>query len=371
MTVSLVDFEVEKQETLEELVRGWQPHAGDLMLHDPGGPAESVVRRGELLIPAHHAPTVLDGLGRWVDAVRHHERLGVARARLRASERERCVEIAWDRGTYDVAANHVHLGSPVMYGSPVMFGTGAQAERCPPVPAPAEQHWDVPVSVGMLDTGFEPHPWFADRPWFRAVREELDADDDSGQDRQAGHGTFVAGLVLRHAPGAVLCARRALSSLGFTDDLRIAEGLREMAGRTEVVVVTSGCHTPDDSCPPVLLSALTPEPVIVAAAGNHGSSRPFWPAALPGVLAVAATHSDGTYANFSNYGDWVDTAAPGVDVTSSYVHLVPGSADDRSYGCARWSGTSFAAPQVAGSVATALHEGYRPDEAAEIACQRR
>lgn len=251
-----------------------------------------------------------------------------------------------------------------------MFGTGADVRDCPAIPAPAEQLWEPPVLVGVLDTGLDPHPWFAGRPWFREVREELDSDDDSGQDRQAGHGTFVAGLVLQRAPGAVLRPCRALSSLGFTDDVRVAAGLRAFARRADVVVVTSGCRTPDDECPPVLRAALPESAVVVAAAGNHGSARPFWPAALPEVLAVGASAPDGACADFSNRGGWVDAAAPGVDVVSSHVRLVPGDPDDRAYGCARWSGTSFAAPQIAGVVASALHEGCSPGEAVALARDR-
>lgn len=350
-------------------MHGWRRHAPDLLLHDPGGAAETVVRRGELLLTAQHAPEELDRLGSWVDAVHHHEGLGLARARLRTSERERCVEIARERGA-GVSANHVHIGSAVLHGSPVLFGTGAQAAHCPPVPAPAAELWEPPVLVGVLDTGLDPHPWFAGRPWFRQVREELDADDDAGQDRHAGHGTFVAGLVLQRAPGAVVRASRALSSLGFTDDVRVAEGLRSFAGRVDVVLVTSGCRTPDDACPPALRSAVPDGAVVVAAAGNHGSSRPFWPAALPGVLAVGATGSNGDRAEFSNRGDWVDAAAPGVDVVSSHVDLVPGKPDERTYGCARWSGTSFAAPQIAGAVAEMLHQGLGAGEAAAAARDR-
>ncbi|MGI8308800.1 hypothetical protein [Saccharopolyspora hattusasensis] len=58
--------------------------------------------------------------------------------------------------------------------------------------------------------------------------EELDADGDAGQDRQAGHGTFVSGVVLQHVPGVVIRARRVLSSLGFTDDYTVAAGLRSL-----------------------------------------------------------------------------------------------------------------------------------------------
>lgn len=254
-----------------------------------------------------------------------------------------------------------------------MFGTGEKPEFTHPVAEPPSAEWEPPVFVGVLDTGCDPHPWFTGRPGFEAVPEELDADDDSGQDRQAGHGTFVSGVVLQHAPGAVIRPKRVLSSLGFTDDYTVASGLRALrrsaqrrGESVDVVVLTSGCHTADDRCPEILASALRAmDPaVVVAAAGNHGRTRPFWPAAVPEVLAVAATGSDGKIASFSNTGDWVDAAAPGVDVRSCFVRMAPGG--DREFGHARWSGTSFAAPRVAAVIATALQADRDPARAREL-----
>jgi subtilisin family serine protease len=72
--------------------------------------------------------------------------------------------------------------------------------------------------------------------------------------------------------------------------------------------------------------------VVVAAAGNGDNSNRTYPAAYPGVKA-AATNQDYPRTSFSNYGDWVDVAAPGVSVFST----VPG-------GYASWSGTSMAPP---------------------------
>jgi subtilisin family serine protease len=144
--------------------------------------------------------------------------------------------------------------------------------------------------------------------------------------------------------------------------------------RIDVVVVTAGCHTADDRCPPVLSREIDrqPDTVVVAAAGNNGASRPFWPAALHSVVGVAATGPDGRLAAFSNRGDWVDAAAPGVDVISSYVRLLP--AEDgvapgtttRVYGAARWSGTSFAAPRIAADVARLRHAGASAGDAREM-----
>lgn len=76
--------------------------------------------------------------------------------------------------------------------------------------------------------------------------------------------------------------------------------------------------------------------VIVCSAGNNGSSIPRYPAAIEGVLSVAATTAANTGAGFTNYGPWVKISAPGVHILSTVV--------DGTYGA--WQGTSMAAPIV-------------------------
>jgi len=98
--------------------------------------------------------------------------------------------------------------------------------------------------------------------------------------------------------------------------------------------------------------------VVVAAAGNDASDRPFWPAALKDVVAVAAlaqqaAGAEAERASFSNYGWWVDAAAPGEKIASSF--LTHGREDGEEFhGYAMWSGTSFAAPYVAGKIAALI-----------------
>ncbi|WP_235926699.1 S8 family peptidase [Actinokineospora pegani] len=325
----------------------------DLTVHDPGGPRECLVRTGELLVAEPHVRDAARLLGKWVATI---ETDGPPVLRLRPSVARDCARIAEDfADRVPVSANHVHL-----VGTPVLHGTGAIPVPVPTPPAPPPGVWSPAVTVTLFDTGLDPHPWFADRPWFRpSAREVLDADGDGADDRLAGHGTFVAGVVLQHAPGATLRAHRVLDPRGTTDDLTLAAALRREARlpHPDLIVLTAGCHTTDDRCPPVLASALAAFPAteIVAAAGNNATTRPFWPAALPTVTAVAACTPDGAPAPFTNHGPWVDRLAPGVDITSSHVRLADGV---HHYGAARWSGTSFAAPRVAAEIARTLAAGH-------------
>ncbi len=77
--------------------------------------------------------------------------------------------------------------------------------------------------------------------------------------------------------------------------------------------------------------------VVVCSAGNNGNSNPRYPAAIEGVLSVAATGEDNSAASFTNFGPWVKISAPGVYILSTLA--------DGTYGA--WQGTSMAAPIVA------------------------
>jgi parallel beta-helix repeat protein len=93
--------------------------------------------------------------------------------------------------------------------------------------------------------------------------------------------------------------------------------------------------------------------IMVAAAGNDDSSSPQYPAYYENMIAVAATDSDDHKASFSNYGDWVDIAAPGVDVLSLRAGGTSGGTVYDDY-TAIESGTSMACPHVAAACALLL-----------------
>ncbi len=93
--------------------------------------------------------------------------------------------------------------------------------------------------------------------------------------------------------------------------------------------------------------------MVVAAAMNAGSSTEYYPAACAGAIAVGSTTSSDTRASYSNFGSWVDLAAPGTDVLST-VPVGGTCSHCNSTGYEELSGTSMAAPMVAGAAAVIL-----------------
>jgi membrane-anchored mycosin MYCP len=178
-----------------------------------------------------------------------------------------------------------------------------------------------------------------------------------------GHGTFGAGLILKQARNARIRSVPVLDRLGRAEVWDVARQMVRLTGAdyddVRIVHMPWGAITRDGEEPLVLATAvrrlLRPGRVLVAAAGNHAnSSNPLilppnaasYPAAMPEVLAVAAEKKSGRIAAFSpqpRTAPWVDVAAPGVRLLSTYL----------SNGFARWSGTSFGAAIVSGRLAAA------------------
>jgi len=216
-----------------------------------------------------------------------------------------------------------------------------------------------------------------------------------------GHGTFIAGIVRQVVPearvlavrvihgddvcyeGDVLCALRHLA----TRIAQAADG--DPAGMVDVVSLSFG-YFAESAADLAATSGLWQAievlldlgVVVVAAAGNYATSRPFYPAAFARqaapvpVISVGALNPNGTKAVFSNDGDWVTAWAQGAAVVSAYPVDANASRtpelrvrataragresldpDDYSGGFAVWSGTSFSAPGMAALVAGSLLDG--------------
>ena len=160
--------------------------------------------------------------------------------------------------------------------------------------------------------------------------DALDDDDEPDDDRsglldfEAGHGTFITGIVRQICPDAVVCPAGVLSSFGEGSLGRVRSTIWRMSkscGPLDIVVMSFGTFCTDDD--PGLLRTWMPrllgEAVGVAAAGNLQSCRPYFPAALPGVVGVGGLDRGGP-AWFSNFGSWVDACAPAVNVVSTFFN---------------------------------------------------
>lgn len=302
--------------------------------HLPGRPA--LYRRDELLVANTDADTVSDRARRWLAAAPDPDPSGVARVRLREAAKvdvaALAAELSGGSHPIRVSPNHVLRGEP-------QYGGGPYDDPAPAAVLPAPVPTSPPrreVAVAILDTGIASHDWWLDSSWYKDCGEDLvdivDANLDLRLDSEAGHGTFVAGVLLQHAPAARLHIDRVLSSDGISDELSLVRALhllrlraRHAGDRLDLVNLSLGGYTYDDKPNPLLQDALArfdPRTVIVACSGNAGTDRPFWPAAVKRVLAVGALDPTGTRrAEFSNYGWWVDACAVGEDVHSTFVRF--------------------------------------------------
>jgi subtilisin family serine protease len=246
-----------------------------------------------------------------------------------------------------------------------------------------------PVRVVIIDTGVwgeRGDGWLADLQTTQNLEDLDDSPQNGYLDFAAGHGSFCAGIVQQIVPDAHIVVCKELDSDGLAHELRVARALvREVragleAGQHVIVNLSFGAETADDERPVALGVALEIidedsrraglEAVVVAAAGNFGHDRPCFPAAFPTVTAVAAVTQGMLPAEWSSRGAWVDASTIGEGVRSTFVPGTESPSIDTDFekfgqnAWALWSGTSFAAPQVAGAIAKiAIDDDVAPTEA--------
>ncbi|AIC93003.1 MULTISPECIES: S8 family peptidase [Shouchella] len=201
------------------------------------------------------------------------------------------------------------------------------------------------VSVAVLDTGIDPHSDLNIQGGVSFVPGESGSDDGNG------HGTHVAGTiaaldndqgVLGVAPDVDLFAVKVLSASGSGSISSIAQGLEWTAeNNIDVANLSLGSPSPSQTLEQAVNDATDSGVLVVAAAGNSGTSSLGYPARYDHAMAVGATDESDSLASFSQYGEGLDLVAPGVGVESTY----PGGGYDSL------SGTSMAAPHVAGAAA--------------------
>jgi subtilisin family serine protease len=185
-------------------------------------------------------------------------------------------------------------------------------------------------------------------------------------DPVAGHGSFIAGVIKAIEPQALVRNIKLVGPCGDVDERTLADRIRSLATDEEphphVLNLSIAGYGADRMADLDFAIGELRErgTVVVAAAGNDRTCRPTYPAAIDGVIGVGAVDRDGRPAPFTNFGDWVVACAHGVDVTSTFFEWDGEDVDaagrdvDDFPGLAVWSGTSFAAPVVAGLIAREL-----------------
>ena len=231
----------------------------------------------------------------------------------------------------------------------------------PPPPPPQELPWGVDridaewawdtttgyaVEVAVLDTGIDyEHPDLDAncKGGINIINSRKSYKDDNG------HGTHCAGIIAAEdneegvvgvAPEASLYGVKVLDrrGSGWVSDIIAGLDWCDKNGMDIVNMSFGGGYSSSlhDACDAAKDAGL----LLVAAAGNDGGPV-IYPAAYESVIAVSATNSSDGLASFSNYGDEIAIAAPGVNILSTY----------KGGGYATGDGTSMAAPHVAGTLA--------------------
>ncbi|HDS00733.1 MAG TPA: hypothetical protein ENO22_14115 [candidate division Zixibacteria bacterium] len=204
------------------------------------------------------------------------------------------------------------------------------------------------IIVAIIDNGIDfEHPLFNgafECNGYDFVDDDPLPAEDSGL--YYGHGTFVAGIIMRVAPDCKLIPYRAFDEDGSGSVFNITRAVYRAIEDSARVLNMSFSMTSDNLILKDAIDAAFDANIAMAAApGNDSSYVSVYPADYRGVIAVSAIDSMDLISDFSNYGDLIDICAPGEDIYSSLAG---------SYQWGTWSGTSFSAPMAAGVSALIL-----------------
>jgi thermitase len=204
------------------------------------------------------------------------------------------------------------------------------------------------IIVAILDTGIDKYH----EDLIGTVITEINFTETNTPHDVNGHGTHVAGIIaaisdngkgiVGIAPGVRLMNVKVADDKGLCNALDIARGIIwAVDNGAKVINISLEVAESSEVLEDAVEYAWKHGVLVVTAAGNDGNDVPVYPAGYDNTLAVAALTMEDYLAPLSNYGDWVDVSAPGLNIFST----LPAN----KYGYK--TGTSFAAAYVSGVAA--------------------
>ena len=267
----------------------------------------------------------------------------------------------------------------------------------------APEAWDIhtgspEVVVAVVDTGVDyEHRDLEDNIWINQIEfNGMTGIDDDGNEYiddiygydfvnhdnnpldDNGHGTHCAGIIAAGGNNGLdiagVCWNAKIMALKFLDEN--GEGFTSEAAiaiyyatenAADIISNSWAGSYPSETLEEVIDYAHSLGVIMVAAAANNNSDSPVYPAYYENMIAVAATNSNDQKATFSNYGYWIDIAAPGVDVLSLRAAGTSLGTIYNDYTTIA-SGTSMACPHVAAIIALIMSN--HPDISTELIIER-
>lgn len=209
--------------------------------------------------------------------------------------------------------------------------------------------------VAVIDSGVDyNHAFLAGRVQPTKINTSSGGKRNDCMD-DSGHGTQVAGIIADSTPSSIVIRPyKVLDEYNRGTLISVAAGIKcAVKDGVDVINLSLGFYEDSKVLSEAIAYALENDIVIVGAAGNDATSEPYYPASYKEVLKITAVNQQYYAANFTNFGDDVDFAAPGVQI---YTTTLGGE-------YTTVSGTSFAAPFA--SAEAALIRATLPKASAE------